>query len=48
MGKYSQKRIGMKAIFNVAEITRYGNGGGTKVVLLPSIGNASENNVPFD
>jgi hypothetical protein len=35
----------MKARFNVAEIARYGNGGGTKVVLLPSIGYAPENNV---
>jgi hypothetical protein len=35
----------MKARFNVAEITRYGNGGGTKVVLLPSTGNAPENKV---
>lgn len=35
----------MKVRFNVAEITRYGNDGGTKVVLLPLIGHAPENNV---
>jgi hypothetical protein len=48
VGNSSQKRIGMKAIFNVAEIARYGNGGGTKVVLLPSTGNAPENNVQIN
>jgi len=32
--------------FNVAEITRYGNCGGTKVVLRPVVGNSSENK-PF-
>ena len=29
--------------FNVTEITRYGNGGGGKVILLPVIGNSEEN-----
>lgn len=38
----------MKARFNVAEITRYSNGGETKVVLLHSIGHAPENNVQIN
>lgn len=32
-----------KAKFNVAEITNYGNGGGTKVKLLPVVGGSEEN-----
>lgn len=32
-----------RAKFNVAEITKYGNGGGTKVILLPVTGNGEEN-----
>jgi len=33
----------IRAKFNVAEITEYGNGGGTKVTLLPVTGNSEEN-----
>jgi len=29
--------------FNVSEITSYGNGGGVKVVLMPTITNSEEN-----
>lgn len=29
--------------FNVSEITNFGNGGGTRVVLLPVINNSEEN-----
>ncbi len=29
--------------FNVAEIAKYGNGGGTKVTLMPVMGNSEEN-----
>lgn len=37
----------VRSKFNVAEITRYGNGGGTKVVLLPVIGGDNEENKSF-
>ena len=33
----------VKAKFNVAELTKYGNGGGGKVVLMPVVGNTEEN-----
>jgi hypothetical protein len=33
----------MRAKFNVAEIAKYGNGGGTKVTLMPVMGNSEEN-----
>lgn len=33
----------VKAKFNVSELTKYGNGGGGKVVLMPVIGNTEEN-----
>jgi len=33
----------VRAKFNVAEITRYGNGGGGKITLYPVIGNSIEN-----
>lgn len=33
----------VRAKFNVAEITKYGNNGGGKVVLLPVLGNSEEN-----
>lgn len=33
----------IRAKFNVAEITKYGNDGGTKVVLMPVMGNSEEN-----
>lgn len=32
-----------RAKFNVAEIAKYGNDGGAKVILLPVIGNSEEN-----
>jgi hypothetical protein len=38
----------IRAKFNVAEITNYGNGGGTKVVLLPAIGHSEENKALWD
>lgn len=33
----------IRAKFNVAEITKYGNAGGTKIVLLPVMSNSEEN-----
>lgn len=33
----------IKTKFNVAEITQYGNGGGSKVTMLPVIGGSVEN-----
>jgi len=33
----------VRAKFNVAEITKYGNSGGGKVVLMPVYGNSEEN-----
>lgn len=33
----------IRAKFNVAEITEYGNGGGTKVVLMPVTTGSEEN-----
>lgn len=33
----------IRAKFNVAEIAKYGNGGGAKVVLMPVMGNSEEN-----
>lgn len=33
----------IKAKFSVSEITHYGNGGGTKVVLSPVLGGSDEN-----
>lgn len=33
----------IRAKFNVSEITKYGNGGGTKVTLLAVINNSEEN-----
>ncbi len=33
----------IRAKFNVAEIAKYGNGGGTKVTLMPVMGNSEEN-----
>lgn len=33
----------IRAKFNVAEITKYGNGGGAKVTLLPVTGGSEEN-----
>lgn len=35
--------MSVKAKFNVAELTKYGNGGGGKVVLMPVVGNTDEN-----
>lgn len=33
----------IRAKFNVAEICHFGNGGGTKVTMLPVVGNNEEN-----
>jgi len=33
----------VKAKCNVSELTKYGNGGGGKVVLTPVVGNSEEN-----
>lgn len=33
----------IRAKFNVAEITKFGNGGGAKVILNPVMGNSEEN-----
>ena len=33
----------VRAKFNVAEITKYGNAGGGRVVLMPVVGNSEEN-----
>lgn len=33
----------IKIKFNVAEITQYGNGGGSKITLLPAVGWSPEN-----
>ncbi len=33
----------IRAKFNVAEIAKYGNGGGTKVTLFPVMGQSEEN-----
>jgi len=33
----------VRAKFNVAEITRYGNSGGGKVILKPVVGSSEEN-----
>jgi hypothetical protein len=35
----------MRAKFNVSEIAKYGNGGGTKVTLMPVMGSSEENKV---
>lgn len=41
MGRAIKKTVRVK--FNVAEITKFGNGGGTKILLFPVMSGSEEN-----